>query len=243
MSFSKRPGENTPQWYTKPLDSLKNWNNRFFWVDERVFPTVVDWRTSAPKDRMPAENTYSSEAVRILDTHRTPIQKQPEALLCLVGLSRIYYLGDEVASNPTKVKTESRPHATHEVPMLTMTAPRVIEVEDLAAATDSSGVPSTIERSPLDFANEAGPEDQETMAPEVPLPEDVPTTRVAAVTPSPPADQVYVVLPQKIVIVQVRRYMLLGDPTMDAKDVFSDSGPPVAAVPWEDLYYEEKWDM
>ncbi|GKC15496.1 gypsy type transposase [Tanacetum coccineum] len=44
MSFSKRPGKNTPQCYTKPLDSLKNWNNRFFWVDEIVFPTVVDWR-------------------------------------------------------------------------------------------------------------------------------------------------------------------------------------------------------
>nr|GEU77781.1 hypothetical protein [Tanacetum cinerariifolium] len=63
MSFSKRPGKNTPQCYTKPLDSLKNWNNRFFWVDKRVFPTVVDWRTSTPKDGMSAENTYSAEAV------------------------------------------------------------------------------------------------------------------------------------------------------------------------------------
>nr|GEZ14325.1 hypothetical protein [Tanacetum cinerariifolium] len=173
MSFSKRPRISTPQCYTKPLDSLKNWNNRFFWVDERVFPTVMDWRTSASKDGMPAENTYSSEVVRILDTHRTPIQKQPEALLCLVGLSRRYYLRDEVyptflhdddrgglihAPNPTKVKTESRPRAAHEVPLLTMTATRVIEVEDSAAATDSSGG---------------------TMAPEVPLPDDVPTTRSA----------------------------------------------------------------
>nr|GFC36525.1 hypothetical protein [Tanacetum cinerariifolium] len=80
----------------KPLDSLKNWNNRFFLVDERVFPTVVDWRTSAPKDEMPAENTYSPEAVMVLNTYSTPIQKQPETLLCLVGLSRIYFLGDEV---------------------------------------------------------------------------------------------------------------------------------------------------
>nr|GEZ77253.1 hypothetical protein [Tanacetum cinerariifolium] len=96
MSFSKRPGRNTPQCYTKPLDSLKNWNNHFFWVDERVFPTVVDWRTNAPKDGMPATGTYSLEAVRVLDTHRTPIQKQPEMLLCLVGISRRYYLGDEV---------------------------------------------------------------------------------------------------------------------------------------------------
>nr|GEW45936.1 transposase (putative), gypsy type [Tanacetum cinerariifolium] len=96
MSFSKRPRKNTPQCYTKPLDSLKNWNNRFFWVDERVFPTIVDWRTSVPKDEMPSKNTYSSEAVMILNTHRTPIQKQPEAILCLVGLSRKYFLRDEV---------------------------------------------------------------------------------------------------------------------------------------------------
>nr|GEW61957.1 transposase (putative), gypsy type [Tanacetum cinerariifolium] len=145
---------------------------------------------------MPAENTYSAEAVRILDAHRTPIQKQPEALLCLVGISRRYYLGDEVyptflhdddrdmdlfslirAPNPTKVKTGSRPRAAHEVPLLTVTATRVIEMEDPAAATDSSGVPSTIERSTLDFATEAGAEGQGTMAPEVPPPKDVPTTR------------------------------------------------------------------
>nr|GEX73236.1 hypothetical protein [Tanacetum cinerariifolium] len=144
------------------VDFPEGKNSRFFWVDERVFPTVVDWRTSAPKYAMPAESAFSSEAVRILDTHRTPIQKQPEALLCLVGLSRRYYLGDEVY--PTFLYNDDR-------------ANRVIEVEDPAPATDLPGVPFTIERSPLDFANEAGPEDQETVAPEVPLPEDVPTTR------------------------------------------------------------------
>nr|GEV21884.1 hypothetical protein [Tanacetum cinerariifolium] len=146
-------GEKYPQCYTKPLDSLKNWNNRFFWVDERVFPTIVDWRTSAPKDGMPAENIYSPNAVMILNTHRTPIQKQPGALFCLVGLSRRYYLGDEVyptflhddywggliqAPNPTKVKTGTRPRAAREVPLLTVTANRVIEMEDPATTTDSS---------------------------------------------------------------------------------------------------------
>nr|GEZ81777.1 ribonuclease H-like domain-containing protein [Tanacetum cinerariifolium] len=150
MSFSKRPGRNTPQCYTKPLDSLKNWNNHFFWVDERVFPTVVDWRTNAPKDGMPATGTYSLEAVRVLDTHRTPIQKQPEMLLCLVGISRRYYLGDEVY-----------PIFLH---------------DDDRAATDSSGVPSTIERSPLDFAHEVGASDQGAAASEIPSSEDVPTT-------------------------------------------------------------------
>nr|GEV39817.1 transposase (putative), gypsy type [Tanacetum cinerariifolium] len=173
-------------------------------VDERVFPTIVDWRMSAPKDGMSAENTYSPEAVIILNTHRTPIQKQPEALLCLVGLSSRYYLRDEVyptflhdddrdidlfslirAPNPTKVKTGSRPRAAHEVPLLTVTANRVIEMEDPATATDSSGVPSTIERFPLDFSHEdlsqhlPEQEDQEVTVLEVPPPENVTTTGVA----------------------------------------------------------------
>nr|GEY12608.1 hypothetical protein [Tanacetum cinerariifolium] len=67
-----------------------------FLEGKRVFPTVADWRTSAPKDEMPSMNTYSAKAVTILNTHCTLIQKQPEALLCLVGLSQRYYLGDDV---------------------------------------------------------------------------------------------------------------------------------------------------
>nr|GEV90287.1 histidine kinase CKI1 [Tanacetum cinerariifolium] len=62
------------------------------------------------------------------------------------------------APNPAKVKIGTRPRAAHEVPLLTVTASRVIEMEDPAAATDSSG---------------------ETVAPEVPPPEDVTTTRAA----------------------------------------------------------------
>ncbi|GJX17129.1 hypothetical protein Tco_0217961 [Tanacetum coccineum] len=65
-------------------------------VDERIFPTVVEWRTSAPKDKMPSADSYSAADVTILDTHRTPIQKQLELLLCLVGLSQSYFLGDDV---------------------------------------------------------------------------------------------------------------------------------------------------
>nr|GFB69810.1 hypothetical protein [Tanacetum cinerariifolium] len=91
-------------------------------VDERVFPTVVDWRTNAFKDGMPVNGTYSVEAVRALDTHHEP-----------------------------------------------------------AVATDSSGVPSTIEKSPLDFAHEDGASDQGTAAPEMPPPEDVPATAAPGV--------------------------------------------------------------
>nr|GEV03722.1 hypothetical protein [Tanacetum cinerariifolium] len=50
------------------------------------------------------------------------------------------------APNPTKVKVGTRFRATHEVPLLTITASRVIEMEDPATATESSKTPSTIER-------------------------------------------------------------------------------------------------
>ncbi|GJW66395.1 hypothetical protein Tco_0120819 [Tanacetum coccineum] len=82
MSFNKRQGKNTPKCYTKPLDSLKNWNNRFFWVDKKVFPTVMAWRTGALKDEMPSADSYSALDVATLNTSRTPFQKQPELLLC-----------------------------------------------------------------------------------------------------------------------------------------------------------------
>ncbi|GJU17355.1 hypothetical protein Tco_1145321 [Tanacetum coccineum] len=142
-------------------------------VDEKVFPTVVAWGTGAPKDGMPPADSYSALDVTTLNTRRTPIQKQPELLLCLVGLSQRYFLGDDVypiflydndremdlfnlisAPNPAKVKIGTRPRAAHEVPLLTDTANRVIDMEDTTGASGSSGTPSTVEKSPLDFTDE-----------------------------------------------------------------------------------------
>nr|GEV53876.1 transposase (putative), gypsy type [Tanacetum cinerariifolium] len=94
-------------------------------VYDRVFPTVTDWRTSAPKDQMP------------------PVDMD---LFSLVS-----------APNPAKVKTGTRPRAAHEVPLLTATANRVIDMEDMTGASGSSGTPSTVEKSPLDFCNEDPP--------------------------------------------------------------------------------------
>nr|GEU81041.1 hypothetical protein [Tanacetum cinerariifolium] len=94
------------------------------------------------------------------------------------------------ALNSTKVKTGTRPRAAHEVPLLTVTTSCVIEMKDLAAEKDSYEAPSTIKRSPLDFANE-NPSQQSTggnemedqgqkiVAPKVPSPENVTTTRVS----------------------------------------------------------------
>nr|GFA98353.1 hypothetical protein [Tanacetum cinerariifolium] len=62
------------------------------------------------------------------------------------------------ALNPTRVKTGTRPRAAYEVPLLTATISRVIDMEDTTVAIGSSGTPPALEKSPLDFANEDPPQ-------------------------------------------------------------------------------------
>ncbi|GJY67606.1 hypothetical protein Tco_0469844 [Tanacetum coccineum] len=57
------------------------------------------------------------------------------------------------ALNPAKVKTGTRPRASHEVLLLTATANHVIDM-DTTGALGSSETPSTVEKSPLDFVDE-----------------------------------------------------------------------------------------
>ncbi|GKA83442.1 hypothetical protein Tco_0805037 [Tanacetum coccineum] len=55
--------------------------------------------------------------------------------------------------NP-KVKVGTRPRAAHEVPLLQATASRVVNIEETPTILTSTGTPSAMERSPLDFADE-----------------------------------------------------------------------------------------
>ncbi|GJV34130.1 hypothetical protein Tco_1394530 [Tanacetum coccineum] len=55
--------------------------------------------------------------------------------------------------NP-KVKVGTRPRAAHEVPLLQATASRVVTMEETLTILTSTGTPSAMEKSPLDFANE-----------------------------------------------------------------------------------------
>nr|GEW59249.1 hypothetical protein [Tanacetum cinerariifolium] len=59
-----------------------------------------------------------------------------------------------IVPNPAKVKIETLPRAAHEVPLLTATANRVIDMEDMTGMSGSSRTPSTVEKSPLNFSNE-----------------------------------------------------------------------------------------
>nr|GEU91597.1 hypothetical protein [Tanacetum cinerariifolium] len=150
--------ESVPNYRGLAYHCFKRWHAR----REYIFP-----RGCESTGHTPCPNPKTTRGITLLSGVKPQILPRRRDM----DLFNLIY-----APNPTKVKTGSRPRVAYEVPLLTVTANRVIEKEDPTAATDSSGVPSIIERSPLDFANEnplqqsTGPEDQEIAAPEVPPP-------------------------------------------------------------------------
>ncbi|GKB62269.1 hypothetical protein Tco_0918455 [Tanacetum coccineum] len=92
LSFSKRGGAGDPCCVSKKFDSLKNWNNHFFWIDASVCPLSLPWfdGTSVVKDPLPMDEAVDLPCAELLNENRTLIRKYPETFLCLVGLSRSF---------------------------------------------------------------------------------------------------------------------------------------------------------
>ncbi|GKA78269.1 hypothetical protein Tco_0784806 [Tanacetum coccineum] len=93
MSFSKRQGNDTIC-YTKPLDSLKGWNDHFFWVDAFACLASFPWNTSksVSKDPFPKSSEFNAEHYATLVAYSALFHKYPKSFLCLVGMSRHYTL-------------------------------------------------------------------------------------------------------------------------------------------------------
>nr|GEV69087.1 hypothetical protein [Tanacetum cinerariifolium] len=96
MSFSKH-SDNVSVCHTKPLDSLKNWNGHFFWVDDFACPAFFQWHTAKLMTRDPASVAvdFNTQDYATLVAHPSMFWKFIEAFLCLVGLSRHYTLDEE----------------------------------------------------------------------------------------------------------------------------------------------------
>ncbi|GKC86987.1 putative gypsy type transposase, partial [Tanacetum coccineum] len=69
LSFSKRGGFDDPCCYPKKFDSLKNWNNHFFWIDASVCLLSTSWfsGTSVVKDPLPVDETVDLPCVEFLN--------------------------------------------------------------------------------------------------------------------------------------------------------------------------------
>ncbi|GJT56316.1 hypothetical protein Tco_0991370 [Tanacetum coccineum] len=133
--------------FVPTVDSLKNWNDHFFWVDASVFPHAIPWHSSKTvnKDPYPTPDEFDADVCNYLADNRAPFRKFPEPFLCLVGISRYYTLDENKMdlfafihhADPTKVKIGEREVRKGEVPLLELTRGRVIP---LAGVNDQGGV-------------------------------------------------------------------------------------------------------
>ncbi|GJY44026.1 hypothetical protein Tco_0432239 [Tanacetum coccineum] len=73
MLFSKR-SNNAPVCYMKPLDSLKNWNDYFFWVDDFACPASFPWHTAKHviRDPAPVAANFNARDYATLVAHPSP---------------------------------------------------------------------------------------------------------------------------------------------------------------------------
>ncbi|GJU94789.1 hypothetical protein Tco_1319545 [Tanacetum coccineum] len=166
MSFSKRQGYDAVC-YTKPLDSLKGWNDHFFWVDAFVCPASFPWYTSksASKDPFPKSFEFNVDHYATLVAYRAPFHKYPEPFLCLVGMSRNYTLDDNTypeflrdndeemdllsfiqTADPTKVRIGERQHAKGEPKLLDITIGRLVLLLPVAPARTEGKLEASVDK-------------------------------------------------------------------------------------------------
>ncbi|GKA12277.1 hypothetical protein Tco_0691823 [Tanacetum coccineum] len=152
MSFSKRQGYDAVC-YTKPLDSLKDWNDHFFWVDAFACPASFLWHTSksVSNDPFPKSFEFNADHYATLVAYPAPFHKYSEPFLCLVGMSHNYTLDENTyleflrdndeemdflsfirTADPTKVRIGERQCTKGEPKLLDISVGRVVPLLPVA---------------------------------------------------------------------------------------------------------------
>ncbi|GJU89092.1 hypothetical protein Tco_1301515 [Tanacetum coccineum] len=147
ISFSKRQG-NDAICYTKPLDSLKSWNDRFFWVDTFACPASFPWNSSksVPKDPFLKSSEFNAEHYATLVAYPDPFHKYPEPFLCLIGISQMDLLSFIQTADPIKVRVGERQRAEDEPKLLDATVGRVVPLLPIAPARAESELDASVDR-------------------------------------------------------------------------------------------------
>ncbi|GJS04667.1 hypothetical protein Tco_0321175 [Tanacetum coccineum] len=133
MSFSKRPG-NDVVCYTKPIDSLKGWNDRFFWVDAFACPTSFSWHTGKSVSKDPFPSRYYT-----LDGNTYPefLDENGEEM-DLFSFIR--------TADPTKVGIGERQRGEDEPKLLDTTIGRVVLLLSVAPARAESELEASVDK-------------------------------------------------------------------------------------------------
>ncbi|GKA34455.1 hypothetical protein Tco_0720884 [Tanacetum coccineum] len=176
ISFSKRP-DSDAVCYTKPLDSLKRWNDHFLWVDYFACLASFLWHAdkNVSRDTFPKSTEFSADDYAVLVAHSALFQKFSEPFLCLIGMSRNYTLDEDIyptflhddgtemdllafiqVTDPTKVKVGEQERAEEEARLLDSTVGRVVLLLPVALTHTDSELEASVDR----LFDEGGSADQ-----------------------------------------------------------------------------------
>nr|GEV84996.1 hypothetical protein [Tanacetum cinerariifolium] len=178
MSFSKR-SDSDAVCYTNPLDSLKHWNDHFFWVDSFACPASFPWHTgkNVSRDPFPKSTEFNADDYAIIVARPASFRKFPEPFLCLIGMSRNYTLDEDtyrtflhddgtggcfltyivqLVADPIKVKVGEPKCAEGEARLLDFIVGRVVPLLPVAPARAKSELEDSVEK----LFDEGGSADQ-----------------------------------------------------------------------------------
>ncbi|GJY06143.1 hypothetical protein Tco_0373197 [Tanacetum coccineum] len=121
LSFSKSGGVNDPCCYSKKFDSLKNWNNCFFWIDASVCPLSLPWfdGVSVIKDPLSVDEAVDFPVRSFIETDVRPMFLHNND-------DEMGFLDFVISADPFKLRTEERTLTENKVSLLTETEDRVI---------------------------------------------------------------------------------------------------------------------
>ncbi|GKD66797.1 hypothetical protein Tco_1308905 [Tanacetum coccineum] len=166
LSHSKHQG-NDVVCYTKPIDSLKGWNDHFFWVDAFACPASFSWHTSksVSEDPFPKSSEFNAEHYATLVAYPASFHKYPKPFLCLVGMSRHFTLDENTypeflhdndeeidllsfirTVDPTKVRIGERQRAKNEPKLFDTTVGRVVPLLPVALDRAESELEASVDK-------------------------------------------------------------------------------------------------
>ncbi|GJU63912.1 hypothetical protein Tco_1245747 [Tanacetum coccineum] len=155
--------------YTKPLDSLKRWNDHFFWVDYFACPASFPWHTgkNVSRDPFPKSTKFNADDYAILVAHSAPFQKFLEPFLCFFRMNHYYTLDEDTyhkmdlstfihVVDLTKVKVAERECTEGEARLLDSTVRCVVSLLPVAPTRAESELEASVDR----LFDEGGSADQ-----------------------------------------------------------------------------------